>query len=89
MRIRSSTPLHVIVTGILALAVMSQQLTRQQQGSGNACMQNCRMNLAKSNATLTLYWVALLYDEDEIMETVRIVMSFGFLKLCLHYRTVS
>lgn len=52
-------------------------------------MQNCRMNLAKSNATLTLYWVALVYDEDEIMETVRIVMSFGFLKLCLHYRTVS
>ena len=68
---------------------MSQQLTRQQQGSGNACMQNCRMNLAKSNATLTLYWVALVYDEDEIMETVRIVMSFGFLKLCLHYKTVS
>ena len=52
-------------------------------------MQNCRMNLAKSNVTLPLYWAALVCDQDEIMETVRIVMSFGFLKLCLHYRTVS
>ena len=64
MRIRSSTPLHVIVAGILALAVISQQLTREQQGSGNACMQNCRMNLVKSNATLPLYWAALVCDQE-------------------------
>lgn len=47
------------------------------------------MNLAKSNVTLPLYWAALVCDQDEIMETFRIVMSFGFLKLFLHYRTVS
>lgn len=52
-------------------------------------MQNCRMNFVKSNVILIFYWVVLVYDEDEIMEIVRIVMSFGFFKLCLYYRIVS